>query len=533
MRQLCLGRIWRVAAICVLAATTLLPDGPSAKTLYKEGEKAERAGDVVRAYLLYAQAAALDPKQPKYWNRSEALRVKAALKARVMPDFSDIKAASAAPPQSPPPEHPGFSTTISPEDLALVQRMKPPPKLAADPSRKKIDLRGDAKSLFEQTAKMFRLETIFDPAYDTGPQLRLQLDDAGYREALRALEAMTGSFVVPLNSHFILIAKDTQQKRAEFEPVVAVTVPVPSAATPQEFAELARGVQQSMEIQRLAFDPNKHLVLINDRISKVIPAQELFYQLVYEKPAVDIELQFVEVDRSTVVSYGLLLPSEFPIFWLGNSPALGTVQSLAKFFTGQQFVGIGIASAQLFATMSRSLSTNLMHADVHTLEGAPAIFKVGQEYPLVTGGFLGQNYGLPPAFNYTQLGLSMKVTPRVHGSEEISLDVQSEFKLLSGQSVNGLPIVSNRQVEVNARLKDGQWAVIAGLMTVQEARAITGTAGLSTLPVIGRFFRQNDRTDQSSEVLLLIKPHLLTLPPEEYLTRAVYVGPNMRLQIPL
>jgi general secretion pathway protein D len=516
----------------VLAATILPAGAPSAKSLYKLGQKAERSGDVVRAYLLYAQAAAMDPKHTKYWERSQALRTKAALKARAMPDLSDLNVPSFA--EEPEArEHAGFSSTISPEDLEEVSRMRPPPKLAADPARKKIDLRGNAKSLFEQTAKMFGLEVMFDPAYDAGGTLRLRLEDAGYREALRSLEAITNSFVVPMNSHFIFVAKDTQQKRAEFEPVVAVTVSVPSAASPQEFNELARSVATALEIQRVAFDPNRHLVLIKDRISKVIPAQELLEQLSYEKPAVDIQLQFIEVDRSSIISYGMLLPGQFPIFWLGSYSALGTVQNMAKFLFGQQFVGLGIANAQLFATMSRSLSQNLIHADARTTDGSPAAFHVGDEFPIITGGFLGENYGLPPSFNFEKLGLSMQITPHVHGTEEISLDLKSEFKMLSGQSINGIPVISNRTMEANVRLKQGQWAVVAGLMSVAEARAITGTPGLSNVPVIGRLFRKTDKANQSSEVLLLIKPRVLSLPPEDYLTRAVYIGPNMRLQIPL
>jgi general secretion pathway protein D len=194
--------------------------------------------------------------------------------------------------------------------------------------------------------------------------------------------------------------------------------------------------------------------------------------------------------------------------------------------------GLGIANANMFANMSRSTGRNLLEAEVRSLDGATAHFHVGVKYPLVTAAFLGNSI-VPPTFNFEDLGLVLKMTPHVHGMDEVSLDVDAEFKVLAGQSVNGIPIISNRKLESKVRLKNGQWAIVAGLMNASEARSIAGVAGLSTLPVLGRLFRQNDNNDQSSAVVLVLKPMLLDAPPSESVNRALYIGSEGRLNIPL
>jgi general secretion pathway protein D len=522
--------------VCLAVASILLANEPSAAQLYREGRKAERAGDVVRAYLLYSEAAARDPKNPKYWAHSQALRTQAVLKAKPLPkaDDKDTSSSSGTTPaaEAAPKPQAGFSTTIEDADLFDLQRLKGPPELKPLAVRKNLDLRGNARDVVEQVARAFGLDTVFDGDYQPGPQMRLQLDDVDCREALHAAEAATNSFVFPLDERLLMVVKDTPQKRAEQEPAIAVTIPIPESVSVQDAQALARGVQQTMDIVKLAVDANRRMVLIKDRISKVRPAQELFEQLAHGPAQVMIEMQFLEVDRTNMLSYGFLMPSKFPILYFGGGVP-GVTQSLARFLMGHITLGLGIADAQLFATMNRSLSKTLYQSQMRSLDGQVATFHVGQKYPVLTGGFLGPStYGGLPSFNFEDLGLVLKVTPHVHGMDEVSLEVDAEFKVLSGQSENGIPVISSRKLQSKVRVKEGEWGVISGLMTMSEALTISGVPGISTLPAIGRALRQTNRDVENTEVLVLMRPLLVDVPPDQFLTRTFWVGSEARLQIP-
>ena len=524
-----------------LAAAAAIPaaDEPTAATLYKQARQAERAGDVVRAYVLYSEAAALEPGNPKYAGHTLALQTQAALKAKPMP----TPAAGAEKPSPPTPapaalpeRDSSISSTITDDDLAELKRLKPPPGLLPTPGIQTLDLRGNARSIVEQTARAFGLDTVFDGEYQPGGLVRLHLDDVDYRDALHAAEAATGSFVFPLGEKLLMVVKDTPQKRTENEPTMAVTVPIPEAVSVQDAQEVARGVQQTMDILKLAVDPNRRLVLIKDRVSKVRPAQVLFEQLSQKRAQVMVEVQLLEVDRTNVLSYGLLLPNQFPLTYFGGGLPSAAV-SLAHLFFGHVTVGLGIANAQIFATMNRSHSKNLISTQVLSVDGAAATFHVGSKYPIQTGGFLGSRQtaglGVASSFNYEDLGLSLKVTPHVQGMEDVALDVSAEFKVLAGSSLNGVPIVNSRKLESKVSLHDGEWAVVGGMLSTSEARTITGTPGLSTLPKIGPVLRKNDRDDEDTEILVVVRPMLLSLPPDQSTARSLWVGSEARLAIPL
>lgn len=259
-----------------------------------------------------------------------------------------------------------------------------------------------------------------------------------------------------------------------------------------------------------------------------------------------VELEFLEVSRSALVSYGLALPKEFPMAYLGRL-AQNLLLSIPPGFSrfgvfggGKTLFGIGLSDAELVARLTRSAGRNLLRAQVRSMDGQPATFNVGEQYPIVTNGYFGpiQNPGLPvftppPAFNYENLGLSMKFTPRIHSSREVTLELEAEFKLLAGQAINGIPVLSTRKLQTKIRLENGEYGMVAGLMNASEARTISGLAGLSNIPVLGHLTRKTDHNDTGTELLIMIRPRLLAPAPESATSRPLFLGSESRWMTPL
>ena len=73
----------------------------------------------------------------------------------------------------------------------------------------------------------------------------------------------------------------------------------------------------------------------------------------------------------------------------------------------------------------------------------------------------------------------------------------------------------------------------AGLMTSSQARTISGIAGLASLPVLGPLFRKTNKDESSTAVLLAIRPTLLDLPSDQFVTPAIWTGSETRPLTPL
>jgi general secretion pathway protein D len=519
-----------LAATLIGGALPLCADEPSAKDLYKRGRKYEKNKDFANAYLMYAQAAAADPRKSEYWQRAEALRRRAAVAANVLPTT-----ASASTPQ------PGAAPTAdsAPEpipdaesnEVAEARKPLPPFELEGAPGKKSFDLRADAKALWEQVTKAYGLDIIFDGDYQPGPVITFRLSDVEYREALHALQSATGSFIVPVSKRLMMIVKDSEQKRREVENTVAVAIPIPEPFSVQEAQELGRTVQQVMEIQRFAIDSTQRIVIMRDRVSKVRPAQMLFEQLLYGRAQVALEVELISVAKTSSLRLGLSLPTTFPITSLVKTIALNG---------GPTSFALGVTGANAFARAAKSEGRTMYQAELHSMDGQPAQLHVGQKYPIMTVAYIGDTsgdepvYTPPPTFNFEDLGFVLKLTPKVHDRQEVTLEIESEFKLLGAESLNGIPVISNRKFATRARLRFDEAAVIAGLVTDNDFRTLSGPAGLLNIPVLGAALGQYSRTRDDVELLLVIRPRLVTLPASEVVqTREIWLGTESRPRIPL
>jgi len=527
--------------LCLVASWLLMQPlaATDAAKCYELGRKAERAGRMAEAYLLYSQAAALDPVNPFYRLKSQAVQSRAALQSPPKPPER------AAKPEAVAADLPSVFDSQNAGDRA-ERTPKPPPHLKGATGLKDFDLRADAKKVWQDVAGAFSLNVVFDSEYQPGAPITFRLDQADYRDAIHAAEAATGSFVVPVSGRLFLVAKDTEQKRREIEPTVAMTVSVPQATTNQELVEIGQAVRQLFALEHMAWDGQQNTVILRDRISRVVPARVLFEELLRYRSQVEIEVDLMEVDRTYSLAYGVELPTTFPLTYLGtfwHSPLSipSTITKLVTFGGGQSLFGIGIVDATLIANMSRSFSRTLVRSDIRAVDGTAASMHVGEKFPVLTAGYFGPAssfqggtvYMPPPSFTFEDLGVNLKVTPHIHGMDEVTLDLEMEFKVLNGETSNGIPLIDNRKLTSKIRLREGEWGVVAGLLNSSEARMIHGIAGLSSLPVLGPLFKQYNKDESVSQILMILKPTLLSAPPDQMVTPPIWTGSEMRPLTPL
>jgi type II secretory pathway component GspD/PulD (secretin) len=127
-----------------------------------------------------------------------------------------------------------------------------------------------------------------------------------------------------------------------------------------------------------------------------------------------------------------------------------------------------------------------------------------------------------PSAEYEDLGLKVKATPRLHGDDEVTLQLQFDIKSLTGSSINGIPILSNRNIEQTIRLRENETSILSGILQSNKITSSSGLPWISTEPGIGLLTGEDTTNDQESELLILVTPRALRAPPHE--VPAVYAG---------
>lgn len=499
-----------------------------ADTYYKAAEKAEKAGDLLNAYFLYARAAALDPKNVTYAAKKTSLRMAAnrSVHTDLGPDPAGIT-------DEPP---------IAVRELPSPQKddgkiLLPPPQLVVSSEKKSFNLKGEAEKIFEQVAGAYGIQVIFEADYKSPPPFTFRLDDATAEQALRGLELVANSFLTPLNPHLALVSRDTDAKRKEHTAEVAVTIPIAERMSAQDAQEMLTAVKSALDIRRISLDPQHRQVVLRDEAGKVLAAQRLFSILSHIRPQIEVDVEFVEVDKTSSLGYGIGLPNQISVVNFVGSVALpGAFSALEEITGAASPYGVGIGNATVLATLARASATTLLDAQILAEDGQAATLHVGEKYPIATNQYVGSTAGTtgtvytpPPTITFEDLGLVMKVTPSIHEDQEVTLDLETAYKTLGAVSpVAGIPIINSRTYNAKVRFKEGEWGVIAGLVQFNDSEVRSGWPGLFDVPILGKLFAQNNIEHDSTRILVFLKPHIIALPPWETLAHTIWVGTETR-----
>jgi general secretion pathway protein D len=113
-----------------------------------------------------------------------------------------------------------------------------------------------------------------------------------------------------------------------------------------------------------------------------------------------------------------------------------------------------------------------------------------------------------PQVQYQDLGLTLKVTPRIDRNDDVVLKIDLKIQALQGASLNGLPVLTNQSYTADIRLHNGASALVVGDLSRQESLAVSGTPGLTELPGFAALSSTTKEYDVSN-MAILVTPHIL------------------------
>jgi type II secretory pathway component GspD/PulD (secretin) len=215
-------------------------------------------------------------------------------------------------------------------------------------------------------------------------------------------------------------------------------------------------------------------------------------------------------------------------------------QRFATFGGGLTLFGVGIPPLILNASLDKSRVSSIEHMTLRAAEGSAATFRVGSRFPVLNGTFAplvntpaindlltNQTFVAAfPSFTFEDLGITLKATPQVHGTPwqprtaardagevhsdtEVTLALELEIRSLSSVSLNGIPVISNRTYTGAVRLREGEPAVVAGMISRSEQRSMSGLPGLGQLAALGRVAVNENKNASDDEILFVITPYVV------------------------
>ncbi len=573
--------------IFCLSAGLLAAGCPKGKTDYSQGRKAEHLQDYDAAYDYYQKALKRDPENAEYlikFNQARfeasSLHVKNGVKLRDRGQLeaaaSEFQRAVAIDPSSPIAEQELRKTVIAIEEKNRANNAatEPPkdegnePPLASSPpeikplSRASINLKmtNDAKIVFDTIGKLAGLTVIYDPDFPAR-RIPVELNNVTLEQALEIVSLESKAFVKPVTENIIFVIPDQPAKRRDYEENVVRTFYLSNTVQAQDLTEIVTGLRQLLDLKRIFQINGQNAIVIRDTPDKLLVAAKMIQDVDKAKPEVVIQVQVVEarVDkaRSLGISPGTtasiaVVPPGTTTTTNNNTTSTSTttnqsitIQQLSH-LTGADYA-VTLPGFTATALLNDSTTKIIQNPEVRSVDGQPAKLRIGDKVPIATGSFqagvgvggtAGTGFVNPlvnTQFQYQDVGVNIDVTPRIHPNHEVSMKLSVEVSSVTGQATIGgiqQPIISQRKLEHEIRLKEGEANVLGGLITRTDTKSLSGWPGLAHIPLLRYFFSEDTHNSEDDEILIILTPHIVRMPEWTRANlRPLYTGSESQVQV--
>lgn len=277
-------------------------------------------------------------------------------------------------------------------------------------------------------------------------------------------------------------------------------------------------------------------------VGLILPTQTTLFN-VYSEAASLLQSNASLVQQ--IISSGLAAPGDWPAI-VAILVASGQIsnsilsQPFGVFGGGLTMTGVtyqgGSANLQLNSSSVRLVDELQLRVN----SGEEGVVKVGERYPIETSSYSSlspsglnipglsnaglsstlQNLGVNlssltsaateavPQVQYQDIGLTLDVTPQVEGRDSVSMKFDLKLDSLAGSSVNGLPVMNNREYKAITSLATGQSSVMMASLSRQESDSLNGIPGLGDVPGFEATTNKNLNFDYG-ELAIVVTPHLV------------------------
>ncbi len=520
---------------------------------FKKGKKLEQLKNYDEALLSYQQALEKQPRNHEYRLYFERARFQAAIahfdQGRRLREVSKLEEALAEFQKASSIDP---SNDLAAQEVRSVQKMIEERRRSQEEEKNRLGdlidkskvtgarealspihnvpvtlkLTSDLRRAYEAIAKIAGINVIFEA--DLGNRLQAQvpvdLNSVTVLEALNILALQTKTYWSVINQNTILVANDTQTTRQLYEEQVIKTLYVGNSLATADLTEVLTMLRTLLDLRKVAPINAQNAIVIRDTPAKIAAAEKILQTVDKAKPEVHIDVAVLEVDRRFARNLGIVPPTAVGatnppggtiIFPPSPGPPV-SIKDIDRIGSGNFYITLPTASLNISRTNAKVLQNPSLRAS----DGKIAKLRIGTKQPVAQGSFLptfAGNVGGTPVTQFTTIdvGVNLDLTPRVLLNRDVSMNIKVSVNAITGFENfggNRYPVLTNREVEHDIRLKEGESSVIGGIIQDTDQVDIVGIPGVEKIPLLRYLFSHETRTRTESEIIVVITPRVVRLP---------------------
>ena len=376
--------------------------------------------------------------------------------------------------------------------------------------------KSELKTAIEFITKSFGVNVIFDESVKNIP-VTLFAKNVTFKQALNLILTTSKTFYRQVGKNTIIVAPDTKEKHGQYEDHI-IRVFQLKTVNAKDMSSIIKGV---ITVKKLIVNSELNSILIRDT-EQVLSLVERIININDRTPAeMILDVDIMEVNHTKAEKLGLDFGSEISTTF----PQYSLNSSLNDTFKA----GTATLPAITFHYFKQDVDAKtLANPKIRVMHNKVAKIHIGDRVPLRSATITDSLGQTRTSFEYKDIGIRLTVEPNIHIDNSVTVKMALEVSSL-GQNLGTLQepafSIGTRNADTIMLLRDGETAILGGLIRDEERSSRIKVPGLGDIPVVGAIFRNYDDSDTRTDVLLTITPRIVRaweLPEES--EREIYSG---------
>lgn len=168
-----------------------------------------------------------------------------------------------------------------------------------------------------------------------------------------------------------------------------------------------------------------------------------------------------------------------------------------------------VLGATLDFLQSKGASKTISNPSILCVNNKESSIYVGKTLSIATGSINATTGSTTNSFKRDDIGLSLKIKPRVSSQDKVTLAVETILENVIGVDDNNQPITTKQTVITESILRHGESIVIGGLVKTYMQEIETKVPLLGDIPILGWFFTYTNEEEQQDNLLVLLTPYVI------------------------
>ena len=381
---------------------------------------------------------------------------------------------------------------------------------AASVMKKPVTLQfrdANVRMVFEALSRTTGLNVIFDRDVRADLKTTIFVSNASVGDTVDLILLQNQLEKKVLNANTLLIYPATAAKQKEFQDLKVRTFQISNG----DAKHLQTVLKTVLKIKDIALDERTNTLVIRDTADAVAIAEKVVAAHDFPDAEVMLEVEVLEVARDRLLNLGIKWPDNVTI---STPPSANTIGAIADLTTRDLLITPLTVG---FNFKLEDTDANLLASPrIRTRNKEKARIMIGDKVPVITNTTTPLATGasvVTGSVQYLDVGIKLEVEPQIYAEGDVGiklfLDVSNIVKEIPGPQGSLAYQIGTRSAQTNLRLRDGETAIIGGLISELDRKTASKVPGLGQLPVLGRLFTNNNSNTVKTEIILSITPRLV------------------------